>query len=82
MTRIANRACYLLLPCLTYSSTLMMEEICSHETSVDFQQITRRYMEAVRTLCDEISAKTSRRHRQDKLCLAQTASGFHGAVVQ
>jgi hypothetical protein len=36
--------------CLAYSSTLKMEETCSSETSVDFQQTTRRYVPEYRTL--------------------------------
>jgi hypothetical protein len=37
-------------PCLAFTSTLNMEVICSSETSVDFQQTTRRYIPEVRTL--------------------------------
>jgi hypothetical protein len=33
-------ACFMLVSCLAYSSTLKMEVICSSETLVDFQQTT------------------------------------------
>jgi hypothetical protein len=36
--------------CLVYSSTIKMEASCSSETSVDFQQTTRRYISEDRTL--------------------------------
>jgi hypothetical protein len=35
---------------LVYSSTLKMEETCSSETSVDFQQTTQRYILEDKTL--------------------------------
>jgi hypothetical protein len=37
-------ACFMLVSCSTYSSTLKMEEIYWSETSVDFHQTTRRYI--------------------------------------
>jgi hypothetical protein len=36
--------CFMLAYCLAYSSSLEMEEICSLETSVDFNQSVRRYI--------------------------------------
>jgi hypothetical protein len=36
--------CFMLVSCLTYFSALKMQATCSSETSVDFQQITRRYI--------------------------------------
>jgi hypothetical protein len=39
-----------LISCSAYSSTLKMEAICSSETSVDFQQTTRRYFPKDSTL--------------------------------
>jgi hypothetical protein len=36
--------CFLLTPCLAFSSTLKMEAISSSETSVDFHRATRRYI--------------------------------------
>jgi hypothetical protein len=36
-------ACFKLVSCLAYSSTLKMEAICSSETSADLQQIIRLY---------------------------------------
>jgi hypothetical protein len=41
--------------CLAYSSILKMEAICSSETSVDFQQTTRRYISEDRNGLHEIS---------------------------
>jgi hypothetical protein len=38
-----------LVPCLGYSWNLTTEEICSSETSVDFQRTTRRYIPEDRT---------------------------------
>jgi hypothetical protein len=38
------------LSCMTYSSTLKMEAICSSEMSVDFQRATRRYIPEDRNL--------------------------------
>jgi hypothetical protein len=38
-------ACFMLVFCLAYSSTLKMEATCSAETSVHFQLTTRRYIE-------------------------------------
>jgi hypothetical protein len=43
-------ACFMLVYCLAYSSTLKMEAICSSETSVYFHRTTRRYMPEDRTL--------------------------------
>jgi hypothetical protein len=37
-------ACFALVSCLAYSSTLKMEAICSSETSVGFHGTTRRYI--------------------------------------
>jgi hypothetical protein len=48
-----HRFC-LLVSCLTYSSTLKMEEICFSETSVDFQRTTRRYIPEDRIFLDLI----------------------------
>jgi hypothetical protein len=42
--------CFTLLSCMAYSLTLKMEEICSSETSVDFQWTTQRYIPEGRTL--------------------------------
>jgi hypothetical protein len=39
-----------LVSCSAYSSTLKMETICSSETSVDFQRVTRRYIPEDKTL--------------------------------
>jgi hypothetical protein len=35
---------FILVSCLAYHSTLKIEETCSSETSVDFQQTTRRHI--------------------------------------
>jgi hypothetical protein len=43
-------ACFMLVSCLAYSSTLKMEMTCSSEASVGFQQPTQRYIPDVRTL--------------------------------
>jgi hypothetical protein len=48
--KTANGTLCLLLPCLSHSSTLEGEVICSPETSVEFQQTTRRYNLDDRTL--------------------------------
>jgi hypothetical protein len=37
-------ACFMLVCCLDYSSTLKTEATCSSETSVDFQWTKRRYI--------------------------------------
>jgi hypothetical protein len=50
MCRLCFAACFMLDSCLAYSSTLKMKETCSSETSVDFQQTTRRYIPEDRTL--------------------------------
>jgi hypothetical protein len=42
-------ACFVLNSSLTYSSTLKFEEICSSETSVNSEGITRRYIPERRT---------------------------------
>jgi hypothetical protein len=42
--------CFILVSCLTYYSTMKMEDKCSSETSVDFQWTTRRYIPVDRTL--------------------------------
>jgi hypothetical protein len=36
--------CFMLAPCLAYSSILKMEAACYSETLVDFQRTTRRYI--------------------------------------
>jgi hypothetical protein len=41
---VAAATCFTLVSFLGYSSTLKMEAICSSETSVNFQQTTRRYI--------------------------------------
>jgi hypothetical protein len=41
---------FTLVPCSAYSSTLRIEAICSPETSVDFQQTTKRYIPEDSTL--------------------------------
>jgi hypothetical protein len=41
---------FTLVSCSAYSSTLKIEAICSSETSVDFQQTTRRYIPEDSTL--------------------------------
>jgi hypothetical protein len=43
-------ACFMLVSCLAYSSTLKMEVTCSSESSVDFQRITWRYIAEHRIL--------------------------------
>jgi hypothetical protein len=43
-------ACFMLVSCLAYSSTLKMEEICFSETSVDFQQATCHHIPEDRTI--------------------------------
>jgi hypothetical protein len=43
-------ACFILVSCLAYSSTLKMETTCSSETSVDFHRTTLRYIPKHRTL--------------------------------
>jgi hypothetical protein len=43
-------ACFTLVSCLGYYSTMKMEATCSSETSVDFQPTTRRYIPEDRTL--------------------------------
>jgi hypothetical protein len=40
----AIRACFMLVSCLAYSSTLKVESTFSSETLVEFQQITRHYI--------------------------------------
>jgi hypothetical protein len=48
-------ACFTLVSCLAYTSTLKMEETCSSETSVDFQQTTLSNIPEDRTpLAEEI----------------------------
>jgi hypothetical protein len=42
--------CFTLLSCLSYSSTLKMEALCSSETSIEFQRTTWRYIREERTL--------------------------------
>jgi hypothetical protein len=42
--------CFMLVSCLTYSSTLKTEETCLSETSVDFQRTTMHYVTKDRTL--------------------------------
>jgi hypothetical protein len=42
-------ACFMLVSCLAYSSTLKMEKICSSETLVDFHRITWCYIPEHRT---------------------------------
>jgi hypothetical protein len=43
-------ACFMLVSCLTYSSTLKMDAICSSETCVEFHRTTRHYIPEGRTL--------------------------------
>jgi hypothetical protein len=38
------------VPCSAYSLILKMEEICSSETSIEFERTTRRYIAQGRTL--------------------------------
>jgi hypothetical protein len=42
--------CWMLVSCLSYSSTLKMEATCSPGTSVDFQRASRRHIPEDRTL--------------------------------
>jgi hypothetical protein len=46
---------FTLVSCSAHSSTLKMETICSSETSVDFQQNTRRYIPEDRTLYEKLA---------------------------
>jgi hypothetical protein len=46
---------FMLVSCLAYSSTLKMEAICSSDTSVDFQQFTRRYIPEDSTLYTHVA---------------------------
>jgi hypothetical protein len=46
--------CFMLVSCLAYSSTLMMEVVCSSETPVDFQRTTLRYIAEDRELFNVI----------------------------
>jgi hypothetical protein len=41
---------FMMVSCSDYSSTLKMENVCSSETSVDFQRTTRRYIPEDTTL--------------------------------
>jgi hypothetical protein len=50
--------CFMLLPFLAYSLTLEMEEICSSETSVDFQRSIMLYNAADRRLHLKASKQT------------------------
>jgi hypothetical protein len=43
-------ASFMLVPCLAYFLTLMMEATCSSDMSADFQQATQGYIPADRTL--------------------------------
>jgi hypothetical protein len=43
----ALAACFMMVSCLAYSSTLNMEAICSSEKSVDFQRTIQRYVPEV-----------------------------------
>jgi hypothetical protein len=58
MKQIASKA--LLVFCFAYSSTLMMEEKCSSEMQVDFEQTTRLYSSKNRILhnydCENFSS--------------------------
>jgi hypothetical protein len=44
MKRIGSHICIMLVSCLSYSSNLKTEELCSSETSLDLQRTTRRYI--------------------------------------
>jgi hypothetical protein len=44
-------ACFLLVWCLGYQSTLKQEAMCSSKTMTDFQQTTWYYIPEDRTLC-------------------------------
>jgi hypothetical protein len=54
--------CFMLISCLVYSLTLMMEMTCSSETSVDFQWMTQHYIPEDRILhnhwCENLKAYT------------------------
>jgi hypothetical protein len=43
-------ACFMLVPCLAYSSTVKMEATCSSETSINFHRNTLHYIPDVRIL--------------------------------
>jgi hypothetical protein len=53
-------ACFMIISCLAYSSTLKMEAVCSSETSVDLHWTTRRYIPKDTTLhkhrCENLEA--------------------------
>jgi hypothetical protein len=49
-SRALLATCFMLVSCLSYSSTLKMEATCSSETSVEFKLTTRRYIPEARTL--------------------------------
>jgi hypothetical protein len=49
----AAATCFTLVSSLAYSWILKMEAICFSETSVNFQQTTRRYIPEARTLNGE-----------------------------
>jgi hypothetical protein len=42
--------CFMLIPCLTYSSTLKIEATCSSEMLVKLQRTSQRYISEGRTL--------------------------------
>jgi hypothetical protein len=70
----------MLVSFLVYSSTMNMEGICFSETSVDFQQITRRYIPEDRTLRFFSLAFNPQPGRSVKLVLAFASiviSGFN-----
>jgi hypothetical protein len=47
--KVISKACFTLVSCLAYSSTLKMEATCSPGTSVDFQRTTRRHVISQKT---------------------------------
>jgi hypothetical protein len=49
--------CFMLVSCLAFSSTLMMEAICSFETSVDYQRATQRCVPEGGTLLHILTAR-------------------------
>jgi hypothetical protein len=53
VTEAPPAACFILVSCLPYSSTLKMEATCSSKTSLDFQQATWCYIPEYRTLLPE-----------------------------
>jgi hypothetical protein len=50
--------CFMLIPCLAYTSTPKMEVSCSSKTSTDFQRITRSFIPETlhHNLCDSLKS--------------------------